>query len=86
MVMRFLSCGAIPALAGAALFAISATPSIAFTLAQPSLAPNVAAADIALAHGHHGAHHGRGRSHSGGRHHSHCWNYLVNTEACRRGI
>ena len=46
MNFRILSSGALPALAGAAMLAVSADPSPAFTLYSPSLEGPVAAADI----------------------------------------
>jgi hypothetical protein len=46
MNLRILSSGALSALAGAAMLAVSADPSPAFTLYSPSLEGPVAAADI----------------------------------------
>ena len=60
MVSRILSCGAIAAIAGAAMLAASSDPSPAFTLNSPSLAPPVAAADVEPAYWHGGWHRGWG--------------------------
>ena len=46
MVLRVLSGGAIAALAGVTMLALSNCPSSAFTLASPSLEHSVAAASI----------------------------------------
>ncbi len=46
MTFRILSSGALSALTGAAMLAVSADPSPAFTLYSPSLEGPVAAADI----------------------------------------
>ena len=46
MVNRILVGGFAAALAGAAMLAISAAPASAFTLASPSLAPQIAAGNV----------------------------------------
>ena len=48
MVSRILSGGAIAAVAGAAMLAVSSAPSPAFTLSSPSLEQPVAAAALSL--------------------------------------
>ena len=58
MVWRILSGGAIAALAGAAMLALSSGPSSAFMLASPSLERPVAAANTEPVYWHHrGWHH-----------------------------
>jgi hypothetical protein len=69
MVLRILSAGAIAALAGVTMLALSNGPSSAFTLASPSLEHSVAAASIDPVYWHHwGWHHW-------GWHHWHHWGW-----------
>ena len=58
MSLRILPGGAIAALAGATMLALSSAPSPAFTLSSPSLERPVAAADIQPVWWHGGWHHG----------------------------
>ncbi len=58
MSLRILPGGAIAALAGATMLALSSAPSPAFTLSSPSLERPVAAADIEPVWWHGGWHHG----------------------------
>jgi hypothetical protein len=80
MVLRILSGGAIAALAGAAMLALSSVPSSAFTLNAPSLERPVAAAEIETVYWRHWGWHHWGWHHWGwhrwGWHHwgwHHCW-------------
>jgi hypothetical protein len=68
MVWRVLSGGAIAALAGAAMLALSGGPSSAFTLASPSLERPVAGANIEPAYWHHWGWHHWGWRHWGWHH------------------
>jgi hypothetical protein len=69
MVFRVMSGGAIAALAGATMLALSSGPSLAFTLSSPSSERQVVNADIHDAYWHHwGWHHW-------GWHHWHHWRH-----------
>jgi hypothetical protein len=69
MVFRFMSGGAIAALAGAAMLALLSAPSFAFTLSSPSAERQVVNAEIHDAYWHHwGWHHW-------GWHHWHHWRH-----------
>lgn len=67
MITRFLTGGALAALAGAALLTLSAAPVSAFTLGSPSLEQPFAASQIEPVWWDRW-----GRWH-GWRHHRHCW-------------
>jgi hypothetical protein len=68
MVWRILSGGAIAALAGAAMLALSSGPSSAFTLVSPSLERPVAGANIEPAYWRHWGWHHWGWHHWGWHH------------------
>ncbi len=79
MVLRILSGGAIAALAGATMLALSNGPASAFTLASPSLEHSVAPARIEPVYWHHWGWHHWGWHHWGwhhwGWHHWHHWRH-----------
>ena len=70
MVLRILSHGAIAAVAGAAMLALSSAPSPAFTLSSPSIEQPVVGADVQSVWWHGGWHGGwhRGWGWRGGWH------------------
>jgi hypothetical protein len=68
MVWRILSGGAVAALAGAAMLALSSGPSSAFTLASPSLERPVAGANIEPVYWRHWGWHHWGWHHWGWHH------------------
>jgi len=65
MDLRILSGGAIAAIAGAAMLAVSSAPSHAFTLSAPSLEQPAAAAGVDPVQWHGRWHHGWGWRHWG---------------------
>jgi len=68
MLKSMLTGAGVSALAGAAMLTVSAAPASAFTLASPSLAPPVAAAQV-----DHVWWDRWGRWHGHRWHHRHCW-------------
>jgi hypothetical protein len=74
MVFRVMSGGAIAALAGATMLALSSGPSLAFTLSSPSAERQVVNADIHDAYWHHWGWH-RWGWHHWGWHHWHHWRH-----------
>lgn len=73
MDLRILSGGAIAAIAGAAMLAVSSAPSPAFTLSSPSLERPAAAVDVEPTQWHGGWHGGWHHGWHGGWHRGWGW-------------